>query len=203
MIRVLIRASSPLAAAGLKQLIAGEPDFAVLRADGEGPGETPDVILAEAEADDEGAWDAHAEMAEGGAALVLLADDPGRAWIAEAIGAGARAVLPRTVTRDELAAALRAAASGLVVLPKDDAFSLLAPRTGNPGAPTVQEPLTPRERVVLEAMGSGLANKEIASRLGISEHTVKFHVASILAKLGAASRTEAVMIAVRRGMLMV
>jgi DNA-binding NarL/FixJ family response regulator len=64
------------------------------------------------------------------------------------------------------------------------------------------EPLTPREKEVLQMLASGLANKEIASRLAISEHTVKFHVASILGKFGAGSRTEAVAIGIRSGLVL-
>ena len=61
--------------------------------------------------------------------------------------------------------------------------------------------LTPREKEVLQFIALGLANKTIAGRLGISEHTVKFHVASLLSKLGAASRTEAVLLGARRGLV--
>ena len=64
------------------------------------------------------------------------------------------------------------------------------------------EPLTPRESEVLQMLASGLANKEIAAKLAISEHTVKFHVASILGKLGAGSRTEAVSLGIRRGLVL-
>jgi DNA-binding NarL/FixJ family response regulator len=63
------------------------------------------------------------------------------------------------------------------------------------------EPLTPREQEVLELLAEGLPNKAIAARLGISDQTVKFHVASISAKLGATNRTEAVRLALRRGLL--
>ena len=63
------------------------------------------------------------------------------------------------------------------------------------------EPLTPREREVLELLAHGLSNRQIAERLGISEHTAKFHVAAISGKLGAASRTEAVSRGVRRGLI--
>jgi len=76
-------------------------------------------------------------------------------------------------------------------------------RPADAGPGPAGEPLTRREATVLRTMGEGLANKEIAARLGISEHTVKFHVAAILSKLGATSRTEAVILAVRRGLLMV
>ena len=64
------------------------------------------------------------------------------------------------------------------------------------------EPLTPRESKVLEMLASGLTNKEIAARLAISEHTAKFHVASILGKLGAGTRTEAVTLGIRRGLVL-
>jgi len=64
------------------------------------------------------------------------------------------------------------------------------------------EELTPRESEVLQMLANGLANKEIAARLSISEHTVKFHVASILGKLGAGSRTEAVSLGIRRGIVL-
>jgi DNA-binding NarL/FixJ family response regulator len=72
-----------------------------------------------------------------------------------------------------------------------------------PRAPDeLAEPLTPRESEVLQMLASGLANKEIAAKLAISEHTVKFHVASILGKLGAGSRTEAVALGIRRGLVL-
>jgi DNA-binding CsgD family transcriptional regulator len=64
------------------------------------------------------------------------------------------------------------------------------------------EPLSAREREVLQMVAAGSGNKEIAAKLGISEHTVKFHVASILGKLGAESRTEAVALGIRRGLVM-
>jgi DNA-binding NarL/FixJ family response regulator len=76
-----------------------------------------------------------------------------------------------------------------------------APTRGAVDDPTALEELTPREREVLALMAEGQANKEIARRLRISEHTVKFHVAAILAKLGAASRTEAGYVAARRGLI--
>ena len=73
------------------------------------------------------------------------------------------------------------------------------PRRSN--GETLEEPLTPREIDVLELLAEGLANKSIAARLGISDQTVKFHVASICGKLGAANRTDAVRRAVRRGLV--
>src|SRR5205823_1424367 len=109
----------------------------------------------------------------------------------------------REAESEEIEAAVRAVAAGLIVLDRSLASLLtVAP----PAARVVDstdalpgETLTAREREVLDLMARGLANKNIAARLNISLHTVKFHVASILAKLGASSRTEAVTIGARRG----
>lgn len=109
-----------------------------------------------------------------------------------------RAYLTREAGEEELAAAVRAVAQGLTVFSP----ALLSAR--EPSLP-VREPsphlLTERELEVLPLLADGLPNKAIALRLGISEHTVKFHVGAILSKLGAASRTEAVVLAARRGLL--
>ncbi|HEY3081653.1 MAG TPA: response regulator transcription factor, partial [Chloroflexota bacterium] len=111
--------------------------------------------------------------------------------------------LPRESDGEALAAAARAVALGLVAIEQRLAARLIQPRT----APSTSEQdgaleeLSPRERQVLELVAQGLANKQIAQRLRISEHTAKFHVAAILSKLGAQSRTEAVHVAARRGMI--
>jgi DNA-binding NarL/FixJ family response regulator len=123
--------------------------------------------------------------------------------LADALRAGARAVLPSDVPPDQLLAALEAAAAGLIVVHPAEVNAMF-PAT-EPASRTIAElaePLTPRENEVLQMLASGLANKEIAARLVISEHTVKFHVASILGKLGAASRTEAVSLGIRRGLVL-
>jgi DNA-binding NarL/FixJ family response regulator len=116
---------------------------------------------------------------------------------------GVRAVLPRQATAEEVIAAIEAAAAGLVVLHPDSADALQAVPSSAGRAWSAAQPLTPREAEVLAMMAEGLANKIIASRLSISEHTVKFHIASIFAKLGASSRTEAVTIGVRTGRVMI
>jgi DNA-binding NarL/FixJ family response regulator len=110
-----------------------------------------------------------------------------------------RARLPNTATAAEVLAAVMAAAQGLIVLTPSQAEAMLYP-SQPPPAPLV-EALTPRELQVLRLMAQGMANKEIADQLRISEHTVKFHVASVLGKLAAASRTEAVMQGIRRGLV--
>jgi DNA-binding NarL/FixJ family response regulator len=114
-----------------------------------------------------------------------------------------RAVLPREVTPEQLRAALEAAAAGLVVVHPAELETVLPAPVGLPAAlDELPEPLTPREREVLQMLAAGLANKEIAARLKISDHTVKFHVASILGKLGASTRTEAVSTGIRRGLVL-
>jgi DNA-binding NarL/FixJ family response regulator len=112
---------------------------------------------------------------------------------------GVRALLPRSAPISTLASALHAAANNLVVLDPRSASSILVPATG---MPQVSEPLTAREREVLQLMAQGMPNKSIARELAISEHTVKFHVNAILSKFGAQSRTEAVVLASRAGLVM-
>jgi DNA-binding NarL/FixJ family response regulator len=131
--------------------------------------------------------------------LVLLSSAPVRAWTAHARRAGVRAVLRDDATADELAAAIAAARAGLVVLHPDALESPTKARAADPRGGTT--PLTPRELEILEMMAEGMSNRTIAARLSISSQTVKFHVASILAKLGAGSRTEAVTFGVRRGLI--
>ncbi len=122
-------------------------------------------------------------------------------------GAGlAFGALPRDAGGEEIIAATTAVAGGLTVLDRRLATEALAaiarPRVALEAAPTSDEPLTAREREVLQLLAQGIPNKQIAQRLRISEHTVKFHVSAIMAKLGAASRTEAVTTAARRGLLL-
>ncbi len=114
--------------------------------------------------------------------------------------------LRRDATPEEINAAIGAVAGGLVTLDRRLASDLLALSGRSQAAlpaPAAQndEPLTARELEVLQLLAQGLPNKLIAARLHISEHTAKFHVSSIMLKLGAASRTEAVTSAARRGLL--
>ena len=147
-------------------------------------------------------------------------DSRGEDWMGEGFPAAVRAVLPRNVTRAELTAAIEAVAAGLFVLHPANAdllppsrpreseagpgpSSSIVPPLGEPPIEPMPEPLTRREIEVLQLLAAGLSNKEIASRLNISEHTAKFHVASIMGKLGAASRTEAVTLGMRHGLVMI
>jgi DNA-binding NarL/FixJ family response regulator len=142
-----------------------------------------------------------------GVPVILLVDNPGRR-ISESLPAGVRAVLPRNITSTEIAAAIEAVAAGLYVFHPADIDSIptlrppqseTVPELGEP----IVEHLTPREIEVLQLLSAGLGNKEIAARLNISEHTAKFHVASIMGKLGAATRTEAVTLGIRHGLVMI
>jgi two-component system, NarL family, response regulator YdfI len=132
--------------------------------------------------------------------VVLIVDQPPSVLVNRAIRAGIRGILGVEMSPVQVSAALEAIARGLLVLhPREVRPSL--PATSGDFA-TVAEPLTVREKDVLEMLSQGLGNKQIAARLGISEHTVKFHVASILGKLAASTRTEAVSIALRRGLIL-
>ena len=211
MIRVFIVAASPLARAGLENLLAAR-DVEVVASNGtiEALAETladaaPDVVLIDSSGEP---FEPMLEsiLASGLASdvsVVLLGDGMTPATSADALRAGIRAALPGDISPEQLVAALRAVASGLLVLYPTHA------NEGQPAgsAPTraldeLAEPLTRREVEVLQMLAAGLSNKEIAARLNISEHTVKFHVASILGKLGAGSRTEAVSLGIRRGLVL-
>jgi len=111
-------------------------------------------------------------------------------------------LLARDAGTERIVAAVRAVAAGLVVFEPELASASLGSRAvGALPAEDEIDDLTAREREVLTLVAIGLTNKAIAQRLTISDHTVKFHVAAILAKLGAESRTEAVHLAARRGLL--
>jgi DNA-binding NarL/FixJ family response regulator len=119
--------------------------------------------------------------------------------VGESQRAGARAALSQDVTPAQIVAAVHAAAAGLIVMPAEEGMAFQSPMH----EPTheIVEPLTPREMDVLEMLAEGLSNKLIAHRLSISDHTAKFHVNSILAKLNAGTRTEAVTRGIRLGLI--
>jgi DNA-binding NarL/FixJ family response regulator len=199
----------------LRLLVIGDDALARagLRAVAEGAGVTvvadlaPDQIGDEEEGDplDAAAWDlgpspGPPEALRGLATrLPVLAVLWGGEQAREALAAGARGVLLRERLEERLASAIRAVAAGLVVIDEPLSEAVLRP----PPAPHVPlvEPLTPREMQVLQLVAEGLTNRGIGQRLGISEHTAKFHVNAILGKLGAQSRGEAVALAARLGIL--
>ena len=132
-------------------------------------------------------------------AVIALSDDPAVLRASAAPALGLRGALPLRATKDQLASAVCAVHAGLLVLYPEGLVQSMA---GDTGVAT-GAPLTAREREILDLMADGANNRIIAARLAISRHTVKFHVASILAKLGAGSRTEAVALALRGGLVAV
>jgi two-component system, NarL family, response regulator YdfI len=193
------RLEAVVAASRALRLVSGLPDVPLAR---QVQALRPDVVLLDL---DGRRLDALlGELPEPAtAAVVVLADAPRRVRADLVVERGpVRAVLPRDATSGEILAAIEAVGAGLVALHPD----VLAPRARREplparGAADPAQPLTAREIEVLGMLAEGLGNKIIAARLGISTHTAKFHVASILAKLGAGSRTEAVTIAMRRGLV--
>ena len=134
---------------------------------------------------------------------VVLVDSPEPGWIAQALRSGVKAILPRDAGAEDMIPAVRAAYAGFVFL--DPAYARdLAQQVRAPLPPSgpANEHLTPRELEVLGMLAEGLGNREIAGRLGVSDHTVKFHISSILDKLGAATRTEAVTLGLRLGLIL-
>ena len=146
--------------------------------------------------------DTAARTAEQGAALILLTDHLEADGVAQLLAGGARAVLGRDCSGRQLASAVRAVAAGLAALEPESLQGLLQPPLESVELEPGDEELTPRESEVLRMLTEGLSNREIASVLGISEHTVKFHITSIFGKLGTSSRTEAVTEGIRRGLIL-
>jgi DNA-binding NarL/FixJ family response regulator len=162
----------------------------------------PDAILVDWSVDVPSLPVALVAVAEAAGIPMLLLTDS-QATVAEALAGGAAGVLSAGIGPAALAAAVAAAAGGLVVLDRRLVEGLL------PTAPDVDEGLrpierlTPRESEVLQLLARGMTNAEIGSRLGVSEHTAKFHVGAVLGKLGARSRAEAVAVASRMGWITV
>ena len=216
MISVFIVAASPLALAGLENLLATR-DVEVAGSftklddlDGRLDDAPVDAILVDSTGEPfESLVDSLiASRLASDCSVVLLVEPAALGASSAALRAGVRAVLPNDASPDQLIAAVQAASSGLLVLHPAQVSTQVAVN-GFASAPArsrefgeLVEALTPRESEVLQMLASGLGNKEIAAKLRISEHTVKFHVASILGKLGAATRTEAVSLGIRRGLVL-
>jgi NarL family two-component system response regulator YdfI len=204
--RVLIVAASTVVRAGLESLLGSSPALQVAGKvstlsslqDLDAP--EADVVLL----DSDGVALPVVLHREGGALpVVLLIGERETGETMDVVRHGVRGVLPRAAGGDEIVAAIEAVAAGLIVVHPDVA-NFFQPQPGAEDRPgmSFEESLTPREVEVLALLAEGAGNKEIARQLRISEHTIKFHVGSILAKLGASSRTEAVTLGVRRGLIM-
>ncbi len=207
-LRVFIVADDPLARGGLASLLDDPSAATVVGQGAAGTGlldamaaADPDAIVWDLGQDPAGAFEHLATMDTLGAPVVALVADEADA--AGAIAAGARGGLPRDVESGPLLAALQAVAQGMVVVDPALASALLpaAGRHRDRASPAPAEDLTPRELEVLQLLADGLSNKQMARRLGVSEHTVKFHVNAILSKMDAHTRTEAVTRAARLGLI--
>lgn len=209
-LRVLLASESPLAGEGLAALLERDTEVEVL------PPATllelrprlqdsePDVLIVDIGHARDWAGRPLQSLADLVPVIVIL-DQAGAGLARRALAAGARGVLAVGFSGQELAAAAHAVHTGLVVvsaeLRESFAETELSPDEGPPD-PEV-ETLTPREQEVLALVAEGLLNKEIADRLKLSEHTVKFHVSAIMGKLGVGSRTEAAMAGIRKGWITV
>lgn len=203
-VRVAVISQDPLARAGLAALLAGIESLHLAHlgapkeeAAAELEAARAEVIVWDLGWDPAAALEVATALAAAGSPLLALVPDAAAAEAAWA--SGAAGVLPRQSTPAQLAAAVEALAAGLTVA----AAELPLPARREPGAaePPAEE-LTPRELEVLRLVAEGLPNKTIAARLGVSEHTVKFHMNAVLRKLGAASRTEAVVRGTRLGLIL-
>ncbi|MGA7242542.1 MAG: response regulator transcription factor [Terracidiphilus sp.] len=205
-IRVLVRSASPFTRSGLENAISADPRFEIVneRSSSFELEQGPDVILLDgAEPDLEKlsstSLSAHTPH------RVLLADDVNRLELARLVKLGVRALLPRDSSVQEIAVALEAVTQDLVAISPELLETLLpaASEDREEENEYLQEPLTARETEVLALLAEGAGNKEIAAKLSISEHTAKFHVSSILSKLGATTRTEAVTRGYRLGLIFI
>jgi DNA-binding NarL/FixJ family response regulator len=199
--RTLLVGDDPLARAGVALLLSGAPEVELV---GSGSlDETPALLAATGPEvvlwDSGGAEDSVAALVAAAGEVPVLAlfkasGRPGGLW-----RAGVRGLLERGAGAAPLVAALVATARGLAVLEPGLAGAWLrVPPTPDDEGP---DALTPREQEVLDLLAEGLGNKAIAGRLGVSDHTAKFHVNAILQKLGAGTRAEAIVRAARRGLV--
>jgi two-component system, NarL family, response regulator LiaR len=208
-IRILIADDHPIVREGLAAILSTQPDFEVVAAAADGEEALalvrsldPDVLLLDLEMprlDGVGVLKRLATEKLQIRAIVFTVFDTDERIVA-AVEAGAQGYLLKGAPREEIFAAVRVVSDGGSLLQPLVASRLLKHMSGRAAAPPL-DPLTPRELEVLEALALGRTNREIATELEISERTVKFHVSSILDKLGAGNRTEAVSLARRQGLV--
>jgi two-component system, NarL family, response regulator YdfI len=202
MIRVLVGARPGVVRAGMERLIRSiaSLEFA-------GAVDVLDVGLGDLHGDVllmDGREPVEAEIGDLSIPVVLLSGSGEAGVVSAALRAGVRGVISWDATAEEIEGAIYAVNAGLAVIPAGWMVELLPEEAAGVDelGEALVDPLSERELEVMDLLTEGLSNKLIAHRLNISEHTVKTHVASILAKLGASSRTEAVSQAIRRGLVM-
>ncbi len=199
--RVFVVAPTPMARAGLRSMLASVEDVGLEVVGESGPpaegalSASEVVLVADEELLEETAL---AVSEDGTQGLVLLSEEEGAAARLRTLALRGWGVVPPDAPPEELGAAVAAVAQGLVVLPKAMAEGALA---GVSAAEELSEPPTAREGEVLGLLARGLSNKQIARELHISEHTVKFHISALYAKLGVGNRAEAVSQGARHGLI--
>jgi DNA-binding NarL/FixJ family response regulator len=204
-IRIAVAATSAVRRAGLESIIRSHAEFQLAGSFGTVASLAPfarstelDVIVMDSNSIHDLLLEPTSE-----AAIVLLTEVSDARSISRLLRSGVRAILSRESEPDDVLSAIFAVYDGLVLLSMPTAESLAAVFGDQPleVEDELSEEITSRETDVLRMLAEGLVNKDIAARLGISEHTVKFHISSILDKLGASTRTEAVTQGIRRGLI--
>jgi DNA-binding NarL/FixJ family response regulator len=202
-LKVLVVSESAELRARIHKIVQGEPKlkliFGIARDDS-----VPDVEVLDLETNGDEPVPADAEMEGPSTAKLILTDELSGERMQELLASGSVGVLHREAEAHEILAAIESIAAGLIVV------SPRLIRVGRSYIKSLQhkfpdsngEPLTPRETEVLKMLAEGLTNREIASGLRISENTVKYHLSAIFGKFGAASRTEAVMVGIHKGIIM-
>jgi DNA-binding NarL/FixJ family response regulator len=205
-IRILLADDHPVVRDGLAAMLGTQPDFQVVGEAGNGAEAVaeaarlrPDVVLMDLEMPSLDGIEAIRRLraADPAVQVVVLTAFDTDERILGALQAGAQGYLLKGAPRAEIFAAIRAVSAGGALIPPVVASKLLR----QVRAAESPDALTAREREVLGLVAAGLANREIAARLSISERTVKFHVSSLLAKLGARNRTQAVRLARDRSLI--
>jgi len=208
-IRVLIVDDHPIVREGLRTLLREEHDIEVVGEAGDGISALglaitlrPDVVLMDLVMPGLAGAEAIRKIKDSakGVEVLVLTSFAEEGQVQQAVAAGAAGYVLKDVLKDDLLQAIRNAREGKPWL-HPEAQRQLMKSAGAAPASTALDALTPRERAVLENVGRGRSNREIASRLGISEGTVKGYVSGVLAKLGLADRTQAALYAVRHGLV--
>lgn len=219
-LQLVLVARIPLIRERLRALFSSETDFELATLAPTADlvqdilGAAPDVLLLDVQVLEQEGWDMLDTLRRAlpALAMLILGDSPQDTRVPRALQLGARGYLLRDASFQEMADAVRAAHSGTVVLHPRFAAALLdelrraqdnSRAAGDDSGDSAElvEPLSERELDVLRLMTRGLSNKQIGAQLYITEHTVKFHIRAILGKLGAANRTEAVTLALQKGLV--
>jgi two-component system, NarL family, response regulator YdfI len=207
---VLVVAASPAVRVGLAAVLASQPGLTVLESTAR-PAELgdavesiePDVVVLALGPGDPLVLPAMASSPDAAVRsppVLVIGDDPAAGWVGRALRSGARGALPRTASTDQIVSAVLAVSAGLVV--REPINANTPAQRVQTALDTAVPSLTRREIEILGLLAEGLGNRAIATRLAISEHTVKSHITSIFTKLDVSTRAEAVADAARLGLIM-